>query len=301
MTFFSIFREQDPNILKYHFGEYIPNDENPPGENQNGIPAPVSNDQLNEIFDGDDVVEDNVSPNLKFLQDIALEMAHDTYTESDCSLDQLQTNLISLIGQKSVEMNMLSHFVSMTCGELQDYYNTIFNDHDGRIQLERIDIVEASEIVRRSRKIVWALNEVNEFEKNFQKLNPKIPKSYFVKAGVMISSLKKGMIFAVNYIDGKTAPAKSVKQSLKKNASFSAFAVDVNVVLTEITNLGILGEVRRVKRKRVVIPRGRGVNEVNIVERPVKYYTIRFDENDESHKNFLQLYQIIYPGSLFGA
>ena len=117
----------------------------------------------------------------------------------------------------------------------------------------------------------------------------------------MISSLKKGMIFAVNYIDGKTAPAKSVKQSLKKNASFSAFAVDVNVVLTEITNLGILGEVRRVKRKRVVIPRGRGVNEVNIVERPVKYYTIRFDENDESHKNFLQLYQIIYPGSLFGA
>ena len=45
-------------------------------------------------------------------------IAEDKYNEGDCSLERLEVNLVSLIGQKSVEMNMLGKLVGMTVRSL---------------------------------------------------------------------------------------------------------------------------------------------------------------------------------------
>ena len=68
MTFFTIFRTQSPKVLKYHFGVVPRNNENP---NDDPRPEPISDDQTSEIFEGEDVVQENVPPNLKLLNDIA--------------------------------------------------------------------------------------------------------------------------------------------------------------------------------------------------------------------------------------
>ena len=204
MTFFTIFRQQNPKKLQYHFGENIPDVENPNERPPDGMPAPISNDQMNNIFEGEDIVEPNIPQNLKFLQDVALDIAEDTFNESDCTVTQLTRNLISLIGQKSVEMNMLSRFITMNCDELMNYYTNIFNNHAGIVQLEKIDIEEAAESVRRSRKIILSFREAREFEENFIKNRSRIPKSYFVRTELPLTKLNKAMIFVVHYIQGKT-------------------------------------------------------------------------------------------------
>ena len=76
----------------------------------------------------------------------------------------------------------------MNCDGLRTFYITILNNHGGIIQLDRIDIVEAAEAVRRSRKIIHAYREAQEFEDNFIRLRSKIPKSYFVQAALSINN-----------------------------------------------------------------------------------------------------------------
>ena len=113
---------------------------------------------------------------------------------SAASTQQLERNLVSLIGQKSVEMSMLANLVSMNCDELKTHYETT------RLQIQRIDLLEAAELVRRSRKIIIALREAVEFEENFTKVKSKIPKALYLKTTIAVTRLKKAMIYALHYI-----------------------------------------------------------------------------------------------------
>ena len=61
---------------------------------------------------------------MQLLHELATEIAEETFSESDTSTQQLERNLVSLIGQKSVEMNMLANLVSMKCDELKTHYET---------------------------------------------------------------------------------------------------------------------------------------------------------------------------------
>ena len=64
MELFKIFRENHPKCLSFDFG--------PPNENgvelkenaDGGMPQPVSDEKLDEVFDGDDVKDDENFPNL---------------------------------------------------------------------------------------------------------------------------------------------------------------------------------------------------------------------------------------------
>ena len=47
---------------------------------------PVSDEKLNEVFDGDDVSDDDRSPILQFLSTLAREIAEETYSLMDCSM-----------------------------------------------------------------------------------------------------------------------------------------------------------------------------------------------------------------------
>ena len=192
-------------------------------------------------------------------------------------------------------MSMLANLASMTCVELKNYYETT------RLQIQRIDLLEAAELVRRSRKIIIALRKAVDFEENFTKAKSKIPKAFFLKTTIAVSPLKKAMIYALHYIEGKLSAASNVKHSLRKNLSFRALAYDIDVVLRELTTLGVLTIEQRVKRRRVVNPIRRGVNEIRIVESRIGYFKTIFNVNDESHRDFLNVYQVMYPGALFGA
>ena len=70
--------------------------------------------------------------------------------------------------------------------------------------------------------------------------------------------------------------------------------------MRELTALGVLAIEQRVKRRRVEVPIQRGVNEINIVQRSQGFFKIIFNENNENHRDFLQFYQAIYPGAIFG-
>ena len=91
----------------------------------------------------------------------------------------MERNLKSLIGQKSVEMHMLGKLCSMNSVELHDYFTNIFNHHGGNVLISKLDLTEAAELVRRSRKIFIAFQEMREFEANFIKLGSKIPQAFF--------------------------------------------------------------------------------------------------------------------------
>ena len=106
---------------------------------------------------------------MQLLHKLATEIAEETFSQCVDSPVQFQNNLVSLIGQKSVEMSMLANLASMTCVELKNHYETT------RLQIQRIDLLEAAELVRRSRKIIIALREAVDFEENFTKAKSKIP------------------------------------------------------------------------------------------------------------------------------
>ena len=119
------------------------------------------------------------------------------------------------------------------------------------IDLCRVDITKAAECVCRSRKIFQAFNEAKEFEENFLKVQSKIPKTYFVRTNLSITTAIKAMIFTVHYIKNRETAAKSIKQSLKKNCSFKAFKEDLTKALTSLRDLGLLTtELRENVRKR---------------------------------------------------
>ena len=77
------------------------------------MPQPLSDEKMNEVFDGDDVKDDDDYPNLQYMSILARQIAEETYCSVDCSIHQLERNLKSLIGQKSTEMHMLGKLCSM--------------------------------------------------------------------------------------------------------------------------------------------------------------------------------------------
>ena len=85
----------------------------------------------------------------------------------------------------------------MNADGIRNHYDDIFNG-DCVIELEHIDIVEAGEVIRRSRKIQLAFREAQEFENNFVKVKSKIPKTFFHRKAVHISTKMKAMIFVVH-------------------------------------------------------------------------------------------------------
>ena len=141
-----------------------------------GMPQPLSDEKMNEVFDGEDVKDDDDYPNLQYMSISARQIAEETYCSVDCSIHQLERNLKSLIWQKSTEMHMLGKLCSMTSVELRNYYS---NQHEGKVMITRRDLTEAAELVRRSRKIFIAFQEARKFKENVIKMRSKIPRSFF--------------------------------------------------------------------------------------------------------------------------
>ena len=100
------------------------------------------------------------------------------------------------------------------------------------------------------------------------------------------------MVFVIHYIKSKKSEAKSVKQSLKKNASFKSFGIELEDILTRLMALGVLEIVHReVQRKR-------RVND-EIILRQAGFFKTSYIRDNPNHKLFLEQYQGIYPGELF--
>ena len=108
------------------------------------------------------------------------------------------------------------------------------------------------------------------------------------------------MIFVLHYVLDKKTAARHVKQSLRRNAPFKAFAFNMNDIITRLTDLGVLLTERRVKRRRVENEIRRGVNEVRIVESADNFFNAVFYDHNERHRDFLRGYLIIYLGEVFG-
>ena len=104
MAFFKVFRENYPKQMVSHFGDSGENVE----DQKDDIGDALSDEQMNEVFDRNDYVNEDPCPKLKLLWELAKNLAEETYTEADASLEQLEKNLVSVIGQKSVEMNLLA-------------------------------------------------------------------------------------------------------------------------------------------------------------------------------------------------
>ena len=227
------------------------------------------------------------SPRLKLLKAFAKDIAETTILDTDTSLIQLTKNLVSLIGQKASEMNLLFSLVTLDSLQLKEYYDDIFMNHNGVVALSDVDIEEAAEAVKRSRGILTAFKETREFEVNFQKGKSKIPPSYFHSRSGSFTPETKAMIFAIRYIKDRESQAKNIKQSLKKNCSFRAFATDLNIVEAKLINLGLLIRERREKRLN---------NNAGV--RVYTYYKCVYNPLLDAHKEFLSKFQIIYPGEL---
>ena len=196
MALFKVFRTHFPKQIQYHFGPRPDAEEAVPDGGD--IVSPVSDAELDGTFEGEDDLNEDVPPELAFTRQLAEEIAENTYNDSDCNMSQLQKNLISLIiGQKSVEMHMLAQLASMDADRFRNHYDNIFNG-DCIVELEHIDIVEAGELIRRSRKIQLAFREAQEFENNFVKVKSKIPKTFFHRKAVHISTKMKAMTFVMH-------------------------------------------------------------------------------------------------------
>ena len=89
------------------------------------------------------------------------------------------------------------------------------------------------------------------------------------------------MIFALHYTVGKKTESKSIKQSLKKNASFKAFAFALPEVPTALTSIGILDTERRMVRRK------RGRNGLEI-ERSARFFITHYNAENTFHNNFLE-------------
>ena len=184
-TMFQIFRDKHPVILKFVFSlDFAANANEVNGEplNNDVLIEEVTDADLNTMFDGLGNGEGNVQiPKLTLLRDYAKQIANDTFTEADSSIEQLEKNLRSLIGQKAVEFNLLASLVTRTSNQLRQHYTVVFDQNQGKEELEERDITDAFHAVKRSRQIFQAFLEAEEFEENFLRQKPKIPKSFFIK------------------------------------------------------------------------------------------------------------------------
>ena len=99
LTIFKVFRDSHPKQLKYYFGPRRVDAQEVADNADNAIPQPVTDLILDAVFDGDDIVDNNETQNLRYLKSLAAEFADENYTNDDSSVEQLRLNLISLIGQ----------------------------------------------------------------------------------------------------------------------------------------------------------------------------------------------------------
>ena len=75
-----------------HFGESEENVE----DHKDDIGDALSDEQMNEVFDRNDHVNEDASPKLKLLQELSKNLAEETYTEADTSMEQRRISYLSL-------------------------------------------------------------------------------------------------------------------------------------------------------------------------------------------------------------
>ena len=292
---FKTFRGAYPNILKYVFNREAAKQRQVAEEEEKVIfVMPVMTDEeVGTTFDGSGRGDQhNYGAKLKLLRQVARDIADDTISDAETSVDQLAKNLRSIIGQKAAEMNLLYSLVTRDSQEIKTYYEDIFEHHSGYEEICTRDIEEAAVLVRRSRQIFLAFMAAHEFEETFTKMRAKIPKTFFMRSNIHLPKKTQAMIFTIRYIKGRKSQAKSVKQSLKKNCTFKAFAFDVNDIIFALTDLLVLKiEQRQVRMKRLV-------NGEPVV-RNAGFYVPMFDDKNEAHRVFLEQFQGVYPGELF--
>ena len=291
---FQIFRSAYPLQLKYIFKARNIQLNNAAARN---LPNVLQKDEtgqadMDHIFDESNRA-DKVQANEKLvlLRNYAQDIAETTYTESDSSVSQLAKNLRSIIGQKAAEMNLLASLLSRTSQQLRTYYGTIFGNQQGFEVLTTTDISEAAEAVRRSRLIFVTHLDSVSYEYNFVRGNKRLSKIFSPASTSHLSKEIKAQIFTLQYVKNRKSEAKSVKQFLKKNCTFRAFATDLNGILDQLYTLGVLKiEIRENHSKR-------NANGEVIVRRK-RYFATSYDENNVDHRTFLESFQCVYPGSI---
>ena len=75
--------------------------------------------------------------------------------------------------------------------------------------------------------------KTEEFELNFSKRSPNIPRTYF-SSGKFFTLSDKAQVFAMHYINKSKALAKSANQSLKKNHTFKTFGFTITKVVHKL-------------------------------------------------------------------
>ena len=293
-TFFDIFRDAHPIKLKFVFdlNQALIGMNVEDGERR--MEQGSTNDEdLNTIFDGSGRGEQqNDSRKLAQIKTYAHEIANETFCSADSSIKQLTKNLVSILGQKCAEFNLLHRICTMNEVQLKEHYGTIFADQHGYEEVNNNDITEAVEAVRRSREIFKCFQEANDFELNFIDKNRKMPRTFFLNRNLDLPRETAAMIFSLHYILQSKSEAKSTKQCLKKNSSFKTFGQDVQVIISKLLELGVLEtEIKEVRRKR-------GRNGAEIV-RNVRFFKTVLNNELETHKTFLLKYQGIYPVEVF--
>ena len=294
LTLFDIFRSAYPSKLKYVFKpeNHLNN------VAQRIIPNVLQKDELeradlDHIFDGSnraEIVHSNEK--LILLRNYAQDIAEATYTDSDSSICQLAKNLRSIIGQKAAEMNLLASLLTRTSQELRTYYGRIFDNKGGFEVLSVADITEAAEAVRRSRLIYVAHLDAVDYENSFDRGDKRLRKIFSPATTAHLTKELKAQIFTLQYVRNRKSEAKSVKQFLKKNSTFKAFATDLSGILDQLYTLGVLKiEVRENRSKR-------NANGEVIVRRK-RYFATSYNENNPEHRTFLVNFQCVYPGQIF--
>ena len=121
MSFFKVMRENHPVSINFHFGRAAGELEQRPAGEEQDFGNHVSTERLNQVFDGKDYEIDNDLPKLLLVHELARKIAEETYTDVDDNMAQLEMNLISVIGQKSVEMNLLACLATMNPEEIENH------------------------------------------------------------------------------------------------------------------------------------------------------------------------------------
>ena len=179
LTLHNICRKHEPKRLKFSFGPSIGIDgqENPLKVMLNEK-SELQNQDLSSIFTGEGTASSMNDPNLlTLMRNMARARGEKTITDKDSSVAQETKNLVSILGQKAAEMNLINNIVERNLEEITEYYETVFNSDDVTIELQNADIREACHIVETSRLIYQTLIEADEFESNFCKKNSRIPKT----------------------------------------------------------------------------------------------------------------------------
>ena len=238
LVMFKNFRDAHPSSLKFVF------------HNPNQVLHNVVEEDMQQVLQNNELTDTNMdavfdgsgranvlvgNANLIILRNHAQEIAENTFSEGDSSINQLAKNLRSLIGQKAAEMNLLANLITRNSQELREYYHNIFHQHAGLQVLSRVGITEAVESVSRSRKIYVAYLEAAEYENNFATGNKHMSKIFAPPACGNLSSIRKVLIFTLHYVKNRKSESISVKQFLKKNITFKAFAQDLDEVLNKLT------------------------------------------------------------------